>query len=63
MAIHAYPVNDLQEHSDESTCQCNPNVTIQHGEMVVCHNFFDGGEIIGEVNEILKNETEKDRAD
>lgn len=59
MAIHVYPLNDLHEHILESTCECNPTVTIQHGEMVICHKSFDGREIIEQVNEILKNETEK----
>lgn len=58
MAIHAYPLNDLQEHILESTCPCNPSVTIQNGEMIICHNSFDGREIIEQVNLILKNETE-----
>lgn len=61
MAIHAYPLNDLKEHIFESTCDCCPTVIIQNGEMIVCHNSFDGREIIEEANEILKNETETNR--
>ena len=54
MAIHAYPLNDLKEHIFESTCDCCPTVTIQNGEMIVCHNSFDG-------REIIENETETNR--
>ena len=61
MAIHVYPINDLKEHTLESTCDCCPTVTIQNGEMIVCHNSFDAREIIEEVHKILKNETEADR--
>ena len=57
MAIHAYPLNDLQEHILESTCPCKPTVTIQNGEMIICHNSFVGREIIEQLNQILNNET------
>ena len=53
MAIHVYPIDDFKDHLLESTCDCNPAVTIQNGEMIICHNSFDGREIIEEVNEIL----------
>lgn len=53
MAINVYPINDIQEHILDSTCPCNPNVTIQHGEIIICHNSYDRREIIEEVNKIL----------
>lgn len=61
MSIHVYPLNDLQEHIFESTCFCNPIVTIQNGEIIICHNSFDGREIIEKVNQIIKNETKTNR--
>jgi len=54
MAIHIYPLDDLKEHVLESTCECQPTVIIENGELIVCHNAFDGRELIEEVNEILK---------
>jgi hypothetical protein len=56
MATHVYPLNDLQEHILKSTCKCNPTVTVEYGEIIICHNSFDGREIIEQVNEILKDE-------
>ena len=44
MAINIYPINDLKEHIFESTCDCLPNVIIENGEMIICHNSFDGRE-------------------
>jgi hypothetical protein len=55
MAIHVLPINDLKEHTEDSTCECNPSVTIQHGEMIICHKSFDKRKIIEEVNNILNN--------
>lgn len=54
MAIHIYPLDDLKEHVLESTCDCQPTVSVENGELIVCHNAFDGRELIEEVNEILK---------
>ena len=53
--INAYPLNDLHEHILDSTCKCNPTVTIQHGEIIVCHNSFDGREIIEQVIHLTVN--------
>lgn len=40
------PINDLIEHSDDSTCPCCPEVIIEpeSGEMIVVHNALDGRE-------------------
>lgn len=54
MAIHIYPLDDLKEHVLESICDCLPTVSVENGELIVCHNAFDGRELIEEVNEILK---------
>lgn len=54
MAIHIYPLDDLKEHVLESTCDCLPTVSVENGELIVCHNAFDDRELIEEVNEILK---------
>ena len=53
IAIHVLPINDINEHTEDSTCECNPTVTIQHGEMIICHNSYDCREVIEEVNRIL----------
>ena len=44
--MHILPVNDLEEHTEESTCKCSPQVTFENGEMIIIHNYFDGREYI-----------------
>jgi hypothetical protein len=38
------PINDLKEHSENSTCECKPKVIYENGEMIVVHNSYDGRE-------------------
>lgn len=51
--IHILPINDLQEHEEETTCKCEPRVIFENGEMIVVHNSFDGREAVEMANEIL----------
>ena len=44
MAIHILPINDIKEHTEESTCVCHPSVIFENGEMIIIHNSFDGRE-------------------
>ncbi len=39
--INIVPVNDLKEHTEESTCDCNPELVIENGEMILVHNAYD----------------------
>lgn len=48
MAIHILPINDLKEHEESSTCECNPKLMVENGEMIFVHNSFDGREEIEE---------------
>ena len=41
MPWHILPVNDIKEHTEESTCICCPQLKIENGEMIFVHNSFD----------------------
>lgn len=45
MTQHVIPLNDLKEHTEETTCHCNPKIINQGGSMIVVHNAFDKREI------------------
>lgn len=45
MATHVIPLNDLKEHTENTTCECCPSVEFENGEMIVIHNSFDGREL------------------
>lgn len=40
------PLNDLDEHINNSTCKCHPKVIFENGEMIIIHNSFDKREFI-----------------
>lgn len=44
MALHVLPENDLKEHTMDSTCECQPSVIFEEGEMIIVHNAYDGRE-------------------
>lgn len=45
MIIHIVPIDDLKEHTDESTCECGPEVEIlESGDIMIIHNAYDGRE-------------------
>lgn len=43
---HVTPINDQQEHVEESTCHCYPRIVEQDGEMICIHQGFDARELI-----------------
>ena len=45
MALHIIPLNDLKEHTEESTCECCPELIIENGEMIFVHNSYDKREL------------------
>ena len=51
--INITPVNDIEPHTEESTCHCQPSVIYENGEMIIVHNSFDGRELFEEINEHL----------
>lgn len=56
MAIfHILPVGDLKEHEEGTACECEPNVILENGDMIIVHNSYDGRELFEEINEYLKN--------
>jgi hypothetical protein len=54
MCWNVLPVNDLKEHSNDSTCECHPKVIYENGEMIVVHNSYDGREHVEELIEEIK---------
>lgn len=44
MIWYITPINDLEEHTEDSTCHCNPKVEIVEdcGDLLIIHNAFDG---------------------
>ena len=59
MIIHILPVDDLEPHTEETTCKCEPKIKIVEGGMLVVHNSYDGREIIEEVTKILKGDKDE----
>ena len=54
--IHILPVNDLKEHEELTTCECNPRIEIlDNGEIMVVHNSYDGREYIEELVSNINN--------
>jgi hypothetical protein len=49
------PENDLKEHTEDTTCECNPRIIEEDGEMIVIHNSFDNREPIEWTLDILNN--------
>lgn len=56
MAIHVTPIDDLEPHTEDTTCKCQPKVIFENGEMIVIHSAFDGREGMEWVNEIFSSE-------
>lgn len=52
--INIIPRNDLKEHEKSTTCDCNPKVIFENGEMIITHNSYDGREAIEIFKEITK---------
>lgn len=45
MSYHVLPIDDLKEHSEESTCECCPELKMANGEMIFVHNAWDKREL------------------
>lgn len=57
MAFHILPINDIKQHEESSTCECNPSIIEESGELIIIHNAFDGREGAELANEILNHES------
>jgi len=42
--INVLPINDIKEHKEDSSCDCQPKVIFESGEMIIIHNSYDGRE-------------------
>ena len=43
MIHHILPVDDLKEHTEDTTCECCPTIEILgDGDIMVIHNAYDG---------------------
>jgi hypothetical protein len=40
--IHVLPVNDIQPHQENVTCNCGPKILNENFEMLIIHNAYDG---------------------
>lgn len=50
--IHIIPLNDLKDHIDSSTCECNPKSEIlDNGDIMIIHNSYDKREVIEQLTE------------
>ena len=57
MIYHITPINDLEEHEENSSCKCVPKDEVQDsGDLLVIHNSFDRRELLEEVIEIMNSE-------
>jgi len=57
MIWHVIPINDVNPHTELSTCECTPRVEeVPNGDLMVIHNAWDGREAIEIFNEIVKND-------
>ena len=54
--MNIIPINDLKEHIEDSTCECNPKAEIlENGDILIIHNSYDGREIVENIiEEIFK---------
>ena len=54
MITNILPVNDIEDHIENSTCECCPTVEIlENGDLIIIHNSFDGRELSKE--DLLEN--------
>jgi hypothetical protein len=40
--INVIPINDIEEHIEDTTCWCVPTIEESNGTIIVIHNAFDG---------------------
>lgn len=47
MIWHLLPIDDLEEHQENSTCKCLPkSEVLENGDLMIIHNSFDKREIV-----------------
>jgi hypothetical protein len=55
--VMVLPVDDIKEHDEDSTtCECEPKIIWESGEMILVHNAFDGRHLEEQIQEILEDE-------
>jgi len=58
--LHVLPIGDNQEHTEETTCNCNPSVIIENGTMICVHNAFDNREFIEQLCDAVNKKDSND---
>jgi len=53
--INVLPINDIQVHSHQASCPCNPRVEAVGINFLIIHNAFDGRDLEEERRDIYKN--------
>lgn len=48
------PIDDIEEHIEDSTCWCVPKIEEHYGHIFIIHNAFDGRTL--KENEKIKTE-------
>ncbi len=54
--IHILPINDIEEHTEDTTCKCQPTVKKEGEDFIIIHHAFDGRTALEEAQRILNNE-------
>lgn len=60
MSFNILPINDIKEHSEDSTCECKPKIIYENGEMIIIHNAYDGREFKEQMIGIIKKQIKID---
>lgn len=42
MGLEIVPILDIREHTEGSTCKCNPEVQVINNEIIYVHHAYDG---------------------
>ena len=56
MNYHVLPIDDLKEHTEDTTCECHPKVLHENGNMIIVHNSFDGREFKEQLLDAINSE-------
>jgi len=53
--IDCVPTNDDKEHVAGPDCECNPNVEVEGGVLIITHNAYDFREVKEQMSELIGN--------
>lgn len=46
---HVIPLDDSEEHEDNESCRCLPNIVETKSAILIIHNAFDGRDMLEEL--------------